>query len=40
MSEIEKRVEYYPNGQKLVEGTYKDGEVIKETRWDKDGNKK
>ncbi len=28
------------NGQKWHEGTFKDGEVIKETRWDKDGNKK
>jgi|GEM_PF-1652514 hypothetical protein len=31
---------WYENGQKWHEGTFKDGEVIKETRWDKDGNKK
>ena len=31
---------YYDNGQKEFEGTYKDGEVIKVTRWDSDGNKR
>ena len=36
--ETEKHVEYWPNGQKKGEGTFKDGELIKETNWDKDGN--
>ena len=40
MSKTEKHVEYWPNGQKMFEGTYKDGEMIKETYWDEDGNKK
>jgi len=31
---------YYDDGQKRVEGTYKDGEEIEATRWDRDGNKK
>ncbi len=29
---------YYDNGQKKSEGTFKDGEVISEECWDKDGN--
>jgi len=31
---------WYENGQKRWENTYKDGELIKETSWDKYGNKK
>ena len=31
---------YYDNGQKERERTYKDGEEIEATRWDRDGNKK
>ena len=31
---------WYENGQKKWEGTFKDGEMIKETYWDEDGNKK
>ena len=27
------------DGQKWQEGTYKDGELIEETRWDRNGNK-
>ena len=30
--------EYYENGQKWIEKTYKDGELIKEIRWDEGGN--
>ena len=33
-------VEYYENGQKKGEGTFKDGELIEATRWDEDGNKR
>jgi antitoxin component YwqK of YwqJK toxin-antitoxin module len=31
---------WYENGEKWAEGTFKDGEMIKETYWDEDGNKK
>ena len=31
---------WYSNGQKEGEGTYKDGELIESTSWDKYGNKK
>ena len=30
---------YHENGQKMREGTYKDGEEIERTYWDEDGNK-
>jgi len=37
MSKTEKHIEYYPfpilNGQKRIEGTYKDGELISEKCW-------
>ena len=33
-------VSYYSNGQKEEEGTYKDGELVEETRWDEDGNER
>jgi len=29
---------WYENGQKMREGTYKDGEEIERTYWDEDGN--
>ena len=31
---------WYENGQKFYERTFKDGELIKETSWDKYGNKR
>jgi len=37
MSKTEKHVEYWPNGQKMFEGTYKDGECISEQCWDRGG---
>ena len=33
-------IEWYSNGQKIWEKTYKDGKLIKETGWDKYGNRK
>ena len=30
--------EYYENGQKKEEATFKDGELIESTSWDGDGN--
>jgi len=40
MSKTEKHIEHYPNGQKRIEGTYKDGELISQECWDEDGNEK
>ena len=44
MSKTEKHIEYYPfpilNGQKRIEGTYKDGEIYGlETEWYENGQK-
>ena len=30
--------EWYENGQKQCEGTYKDGELIEKIEWDEDGD--
>ena len=32
--------EFHENGQKSYEVTYKDGELISEKCWDKDGNER
>ena len=40
MSKAEKHVEYWPNGQKKEEGTFKDGEHGLKTYWYKNGQKK
>ena len=31
-------VEKHENGQKSAEGTFKDGKLVSETKWDKEGN--
>jgi antitoxin component YwqK of YwqJK toxin-antitoxin module len=31
-------IEYYKNGQKSYEGTYKGGELISEKYWNEDGS--
>ena len=33
------QTEYWENGQKKWEGTYKDGKFISVKSWDKDGNR-
>jgi|TARA_B100000959_G_C14900669_1_gene590766 hypothetical protein len=33
MSKTEKHIEYWSNGKKRIEGTYKDGELISEKCW-------
>ena len=33
-----KLIRWYENGQREIIGTYKDGELVDETRWDEDGN--
>ena len=38
MSKTEKHVEYFPNGKKYREETYKDGKEIEATYWDENGN--
>ena len=30
--------EWYEDGQKMYEGTYKDGELISEEQWNEDGS--
>ena len=37
--ELVKGETYCSSGQKESEGTYKDGEIIRTTWWDEDGNK-
>ena len=37
MLELVKAITWYENGQKWLEETYKDGEVISEKCWDEDG---
>ena len=33
-------ISYYENGQKQIEGTYKDGEIISSKEWNEDGSVK
>ena len=41
MSKTEKHIEYWSNGQKRIEGTYKDGELDGlSTLWYENGQKK
>jgi len=38
--EMDYGLDWYENGKKLKEETYKDGELISQKCWDEDGNEK